>query len=65
MMSISEQEEIVSKLKCLKCKWAERHKEFAITPNRATFSVIEIRCSLYQAWTTAVSKCPDFEEGEC
>lgn len=63
MMSISEQEEIVSKLKCLKCKWAERYKEFAT--NRATISVIEIRCSLYQAWTTAVSKCPDFEEGEC
>ena len=62
MMSISEQEEIVSKLKCLKCKWAERHKEFAT--NRATISVIEIRCSLYQAWTTAVSKCPDFEEGD-
>lgn len=63
MMSISEQEEIVSKLKCLKCKWAERHKEFATY--RATYSVLEIRCSLYQAWTTAVSKCPDFEEGEC
>ena len=63
MMSISEQEEIVSKLKCLKCKWAERHKESATI--RATISVIEIRCSLFQAWTTAVSKCPDFEEGEC
>lgn len=62
MMSISEQEEIVSKLKCLKCKWAERHKEFGSI--RETFSVIEIRCSLYQAWTTAVSKCPDFEEGD-
>ena len=62
MMSISEQEEIISKLKCLKCRWAERHKEFST--NRAGVYVIEIRCSLYQAWTTAVSKCPDFEEGD-
>ena len=43
MMSISEQEEITSELKCLKCRWTERHKEFST--NRAGGYVIEIRCS--------------------
>lgn len=62
MISISEQVEYVSKLKCYKCKWGGRYRE--VTTNRVTVNVIEVRCLLYQAWTTSVSKCPDFEEGD-